>query len=167
MIFRVLNYVDRLIARCEWLIMLAALAVTVLVLMAQVLLHYGVAAPFFWAEEVAMILMIVMTFTGLSLLARSRRLVAVDLLGRYLGGGIACFLRRCVGLVVLAVALAVAWYAAHTALAPTASVEWSPTLGMPQAVFHAVFAAETVFLAYHQIVALIADVLRRQPQDHD
>jgi TRAP-type C4-dicarboxylate transport system permease small subunit len=163
MLFPVLHYLDRAIARCEWSIMVAALAVMVVVLMAQVLFRYGLAAPLFWAEEVALILMIIMTFTGLSLLVRDKQFVSVNVLGPYLGDRAASALRRFVDLVVLGVALVMAWYATRTVMTPTIWVERSPTVGMPQAVIYAVFAAEAIFLAFHQIVTIIADVLR--PQD--
>jgi TRAP-type C4-dicarboxylate transport system permease small subunit len=167
MLVPALQHLDRAIARCEWLTMVAAFAVMVMVLMAQVLFRYGLAAPLFWAEEVALILMIIMTFTGLSLLVRDQRLVSVDLLGQYLGGRAASALQRFVGLVVLGVALVMAWYATRTVMTPTIWVERSPTLGMPQAVIYAVFAAEAIFLAFHQIVAIIADVLRPPDRSHE
>jgi TRAP-type C4-dicarboxylate transport system permease small subunit len=167
MLFAALQYLDRAIARCEWLIMVAAFAVMVMVLMAQVLFRYGLAAPLFWAEEVALILMIFMTFSGLSLLVRDKQLVSVDLLGPYLGDRAASALRRFVGLVVLGVALVMAWYATRTAVTPAVWMERSPTVGLPQAVIYAVFAAETIFLAFHQIVIVIADVLRPRDRDHE
>ena len=166
MLFPALQCLDRSIARCEWLIMVAAFAVMVMVLMAQVLFRYGLAAPLFWAEEVALILMIIMTFTGLSLLVRDKRLVSVDLLGQYLGGR-ASALQRFVDLVVLGVALVMAWYATRTVMTPTIWVEQSPTVGMPQAMVYAVFAAEAICLAFHQIVTIIADVLRPPDRGHE
>jgi TRAP-type C4-dicarboxylate transport system permease small subunit len=167
MLFPALQYFDRAIARCEWLIMVVAFAVMVMVLMAQVLFRYGLAAPLFWAEEVALILMIIMTFSGFSLLVRDKHLVSVDLLGPYLGDRAASPMRRFVGLVVLGVALVMAWYATRTVMMPTVWVERSPTVGMPQAVIYAVFAAEAICLAFHQIVILTADILRPQARDRE
>jgi TRAP-type C4-dicarboxylate transport system permease small subunit len=167
MLFAALQYLDRAIARCEWLIMVAAFAVMVVVLMAQVLFRYGLAAPLFWAEEIALILMIIMTFTGLSLLVRDKQLVSVDLLGPYLGDRAASALQRVVGVFVLGVALVMAWYATRTIMMPTVWVERSPTVGMPQAVIYAVFAAEAIFLAFHQFVILTADILRPQARGHE
>jgi TRAP-type C4-dicarboxylate transport system permease small subunit len=167
MLFPALQCLDRSIARCEWLIMVAAFAVMIMVLMAQVLFRYGLAAPLFWAEEVALILMIIMTFTGLSLLVRDKQLVSVDLLGPYLGDRAAAALQRFVGLVVLGVALVMASYATRTVMMPTVWVERSPTVGMPQALIYAVFAAEAICLAFHQIVILTADILRPQGRGHE
>jgi TRAP-type C4-dicarboxylate transport system permease small subunit len=167
MLFAAIQYLDRALARCEWLTMVVAFAVMVMVLMAQVLFRYGLAAPLFWAEEVALILMIIMTFTGLSLLVRDRQLVSVDLLGQYLGGRAASALRRFVGLVVLGIALVMAWYGTRTVMTPTVWVERSPTVSMPQAVIYAVFAAESIFLAFHQIVIVVADALRPQGRGHE
>jgi TRAP-type C4-dicarboxylate transport system permease small subunit len=110
--------------------------------------------------------MIIMTFAGLSLLVRDRRLVSVDLLGQYLGGRAVSALQRFSGLVVLGVALVMAWCATRTVMTPTVWVERSPTVGMPQAVIYAVFAAEAIFLAF-QIVILIPDVLRPPSRGHE
>jgi TRAP-type C4-dicarboxylate transport system permease small subunit len=167
MLFPALQYLDRSIARCEWLVMVAAFAVMVMVLMAQVLFRYGLAAPLFWAEEVALILMIIMTLTGLSLLVRDKRLVSVDLLGPYLGDRAASALQGVVGVFVLGLALVMAWYATRTVMMPTVWVERSPTVGMPQALIYAVFAAEAICLAFHQIVILTTGVLRPQARGHE
>jgi TRAP-type C4-dicarboxylate transport system permease small subunit len=163
MLFPALQYLDRAIARCEWLIMVAAFAVMVIVLMAQVMFRYALAAPLFWAEEVALILMIIMTFTGLSLLVRDKQLVSVDLVGQYLDRRASAALQRFVGVVVLGIALLVAWCATRTVMTPTIWVERSPTIGLPQAVIYAVFAVEAIFLAFHQIIV----VLRPHAQGHE
>ena len=82
---RGLNALDRLLAKLEQAVAVVALLGLVLVLIAQVLFRYVLLSPLFFAEELAVRLMIIVTFVGLSLLAHHRRLVAVDLLGGQLG----------------------------------------------------------------------------------
>ena len=64
--------------------------------------------PLFFAEEVALLLLVVTTFAGLSLLVHERQLVTVDVLAQWLGPRSIRLLARAIDLAVLILAAAMA-----------------------------------------------------------
>ena len=150
-----LRSVDRAIAQVERTVALLAMAGVVGLLVGQVFFRYVLLSPLFFAEEVALLLLIVATFTGLSLLVHERRLVTVDLVGPWLGAGGQVALRRAMGVIVLFLGIAMTAFAIRYVATPWVWAERSATLAMPRAVIQVFFAVEMVFLSLHQAVALI------------
>lgn len=153
---RILLLADRLVARLELLLAIAAMTGLVLILVAQVVFRYVLAAPLFFAEEVALLLLIVASFAGLSLLVAHRRLVAVDMVGTYVAPSLHRWIQWLTGLVVLATGGLLAWYALLYLSVPWVWFERSATLPMPRAALYCVVAAELVALCFHQAVQSIA-----------
>lgn len=146
--------VDRAGAWVERYVALLAMMALVAILVAQVFFRYVLSAPLFFAEEVALLLLIVATFCGLSLLVFERKLVSVDLIGPMLAPRMAGVLRLAIKAMVLVLALALAVLAIRYVSTPWVWFERSATLPMPRAIIQVFFAIEMVLLSLHQFVAL-------------
>jgi TRAP-type C4-dicarboxylate transport system permease small subunit len=123
-------------------------------LVAQVIFRYVLGAPLFFAEEVALLLLIVASFTGLSLLVFERRMVAVELLGQMLGARGQATLRWLMAALVLVLAVALASFAWRYISVPWVWSEHSATFPMPRAVIQLYFAVQMILLSMHQAIAL-------------
>jgi len=148
---------DRLFARLELSVALTALASLVLLLIAQVFFRYVLKAPLFFAEEAALLLLIVASFAGLSLLVAERKLVAVDMVGAFVGPRLQRWIRWAAGIAVLLTAGVLAGYAVNYLTVPWIWLERSATVPMPRAVLYLLVTIELVLLCFHQAVQSIAD----------
>ncbi|WP_127599263.1 TRAP transporter small permease [Nitratireductor alexandrii] len=73
-----LHAAKRLLVRIvQWLLMLMLLAITG-VMFAQVIWRYLLQSPLVWSEELALLLMVWMTFLGSALMLERREHVAID-----------------------------------------------------------------------------------------
>ncbi len=149
-----LHRIDGWIARIERLVALLAMSALVGILVAQVFFRYVLSSPLFFAEEVALLLLIVATFCGLSLLVFERKLVSVDLIGSLLPGRQGRLLRVAVGVLVLILAMALTVVAIRYVATPWVWSERSATVPMPRAVIQVFFAVEMTILSFHQFLAL-------------
>lgn len=106
---KLLRTIDKVFWRLELVVAIAAVTGVVAILIAQVIWHYILQSPLFFAEELALVLMIIATFTGFSLMVAENRLIAIDMFGTRISdakrGWISWFMRLVV--LVLATALAV------------------------------------------------------------
>ncbi len=157
---RALRRVDNMVGEAELWTGMLAMAGVVLLLMAQVFYRYLLKAPLFFAEEVALLLMIVATFCGLSLLVKRRRLVSVDLLAPLLPPAAVSGLKRLTDMVVVIVSAIIAWTAFSYVSTPWVWSELSPTLGIPRAYIYVLFGVEMAFVALHQLVAMVTPLER-------
>lgn len=150
----VLHLADRLMAAIEKIVALLAMIGLAGLLVAQVFCRYILGAPLFFAEEVALLLLIVATFTGLSMLVYERRMVAVELIAPLMGPRGQAVLRWLMGALVLVLAVALAVYAWRYISVPWVWSEQSATFPMPRAVIQLYFAVQMILLSFHQAIAL-------------
>jgi TRAP-type C4-dicarboxylate transport system permease small subunit len=148
------HFADRMVAGLEKFVALLAMIGLTGLLVAQVIFRYLLGAPLFFAEEVALLLLIVASFTGLSLLVFERRMVAVELLGQMLGARGRAALRWLMAALVLVLAVALACFAWRYISVPWVWSEQSATFPMPRAVIQLYFAVQMILLSMHQAIAL-------------
>lgn len=141
------------------LLQIISIALTV-ILMVQVILRYVFSRPLFWAEEVAVQLLVFMTLFGLSLLIQKRQLIAIDILSGVLRGRIKALVDVLLCIVALGVIGVVAREAIKWILRPEVQMELSPTIQLPIWYNYAVFPLAFGFMLVHQLTAL-ALTLRR------
>lgn len=152
----ILTTADRLLARLETVVAVTAMAGLVLMLIAQVVFRYGLGSPLFFAEEVGLLLLIVATFSGLSLLVAEDRLVAVDVFGAAMPPAVKRWTAWLMRLVTLAAALTLAAYGARYLSTPWVWLERSPTLDMPRAAIYAFVTGQLFALCVHLAIHSIA-----------
>jgi TRAP-type C4-dicarboxylate transport system permease small subunit len=109
------------------------------------------------------LLLIVASFTGLSLLVFERRMVAVELLGPMLGARGQAALRWLMAALVLVLAVALACFAWRYISVPWVWSEQSATFPMPRAVIQLYFAVQMILLSMHQAIALFIGRSGSQP----
>lgn len=146
---------DRGIAHLERAIAITCLATLSGVLIAQIFFRYILRQPLFWAEELALGLMFLMTFIGLSLLIHSGRLVAITPLANYLSPAVSRIVNISVQLIVVFLSGLLAYYAFQYVSNPAVWIERSPTLPIPRATYYTVFGIECVLMSLHQLAVTL------------
>lgn len=146
---------DRGIAQIERAIAIACLTALSGVLIAQIFFRYVLRQPLFWAEELALGLMFLMTFIGLSLLVHSGRLVAVTPLSAHLSTQAARSVSIFVQTIVAVLSALLAYFAFQYVSNPAVWFENSPTLPIPRASYYTIFGIECVLMSLHQIAAML------------
>ena len=152
---RLVHIVDRWLARLELSIALLAMTGLVALLIAQVFFRYILGAPLFFAEELALVLLVIATFTGLSLLVAEKKLVAVDAMQTIIGPRAHRWTAWLMRLIVFAVSATLVWTAYRYLSVPWVWIEQSPTLGLPTAWIYLAVAGELLALSFHQLVQVI------------
>ena len=126
----------------------------ILILMSQVVLRYIFSRPLFWAEEISVQLLVFITLIGLSLLLKTHRMIAIDMiigaLPRKMKGGLSFALQ----LLSLAVIVFFAYHGTLWILRPEAHLEMSPTTGFPIWINYAMFPLTFYGMAIHLAAGL-------------
>ncbi|MFN3634240.1 MAG: TRAP transporter small permease [Rhizobium rhizophilum] len=151
---KLLRTIDKVFWRLELVVAIAAMSGVVAILIAQVIWRYILQSPLFFAEELALVLMIIATFTGFSLMVAENRLIAIDMFGARLSDAKRRWISWFMRLVVLVLAAALAVFSVQYLAVPWVWMETSATLGLPRAYLYVIVTAELCILSFHQIVEL-------------
>lgn len=146
---------DRGIAQVERAVSVFALVSLSSILVAQIVFRYGFRQPIFWAEELAIALMTVMAFSGLSLLVHSNRLVSLTPLTNYVSPQVANVIVLATQVIVIILSGLLAYYALRFVSSPYVWYEQSPTLPVPRAIYYVFFGVECAFMAVHQLAVIL------------
>lgn len=150
-----LNRIDRYLTAAERCFLGLLTGLLTVILCSQVVLRYGFSRPLFWAEEIAVELLVFMTLFGFSVLLQSRRLIEIDILTNVLPGRLMHGVRVTFQVVGLGVLVVLAWKGATWVLRPEVRAELSPTTGLPLWVNYTLFPVAFWFMAFHQAVGLV------------
>ncbi|MCL7462112.1 TRAP transporter small permease subunit [Pseudomonas sp. NW5] len=151
---------DDAFASLEKLLMIVLSGALALLLITQAVLRYGFSAPLFWAEEVALFMLLGVTFFGMSYLLHEDRLINIDFvlvnLKASLRTVVECF-NALLGLALLGVlcGLTYAWVAT-----PEVRLEMSATTGLPRWYNYGFLLVALCLMAFHQLVVLFKRIER-------
>lgn len=151
---KLLRTIDKVFWRLELVVAIAAMTGVVAILIAQVIWRYILQSPLFFAEELALVLMIIATFTGFSLMVAENRLIAIDMFGTRISDAKRRWITWSMRLVVLVLAAALAVFSVRYLAVPWVWMETSSTLGLPRAYLYVIVTVELCILSFHQIVEL-------------
>ncbi len=146
---------DRCLARAERVAATALTALLACIMMLQVVLRYFFAAPLFWAEEIAVQLLVFATLIGLSLLVHTGQLVAIDFLPTALRARARHLLAVALGLVFLLLLAFVAWLGWGWITRPEVQLELGATTGLPRWYNYSLLPGAVLAMAFHQFAALL------------
>ena len=142
--------VNDAIAKVEVILIIAFMGLLVLIMVAQVALRYLFNSPLFWAEEISLQLLIVITFFGVSYLTYKRNLLQVDLLQHYLSFG----MKKIVNLVLVILNFFLLVFLAYLffnwVTDPMVQADISGTTGLPRWYNFAIATVAICFMAFHQ-----------------
>lgn len=146
---------DTWLARAEYALMVVLVLLMLVIMCTQVVLRYFFNSPLFWAEEVAVQLLIMLTFIGISYQIYSKSLVSIDFIAQALQGFKGQVLAGVINLTALAVLLVFCYQATEWILRPEVRVDLSPTTQLPRWYNYAVLVASFYVMAWHQLVKLL------------
>ncbi|AEY00362.1 putative TRAP-type C4-dicarboxylate transport system small permease [Oceanimonas sp. GK1] len=153
--FNIIKTLDRLLGRLEYGLLVLLTAALTLILSAQVILRYFFSSPLFWAEEVAVQILISASFIGVSYLLFSNKLVRVDFILENLGKPWGNWLHKGLQLLSLLVLLVLCYFATDWILRPEIKADVSPTTQLPRWYNYAVLVVSFYCMAWHQLINLI------------
>ena len=128
----------------------------VLILMCQVILRYGFSRPLFWAEEISVQLLVFITLFGLSLLLRSRQMIAIDMVIGALPDRLKIAVQYFLQVLGLVVVVFFAYEGTLWILRPEVRMELSPTTGLPIWINYAMFPISFYCMVFHVAAGLAA-----------
>ncbi|OFS84682.1 hypothetical protein HMPREF3144_05935 [Oligella sp. HMSC05A10] len=147
-----LNKVNDLIAKAEAVLIVIFMALLVLIMVAQVALRYLFNSPLFWAEEISLQLLIVITFFGVSYLTYKKNLLQVDLLQHYLSTRMKKVVNFLLLLMNFFLLLFLAYLYINWVGEPLVRADVSGTTGLPRWHNYGVAAVAICFMAFHQFI---------------
>ncbi|MDO5667345.1 MAG: TRAP transporter small permease subunit [Alcaligenaceae bacterium] len=157
------NKVNDALAKVEVVLIVIFMALLVLIMVAQVALRYLFHSPLFWAEEISLQLLIVITFFGVSYLTYKKNLLQVDLLQHYLSVG----MKKILAFILLVLNFLLLTFLAYLYLNwvtdPMVQADISGTTGLPRWYNYGVAAAAICFMAFHQFINVF-NVIFGQPE---
>lgn len=143
--------VNDAIAKIEMFVIVVFMALLVLIMVAQVALRYFFNSPLFWAEEISLQLLVLITFFGVSFLTYKRNLLQVDLLQHYLSATMKRLLKNFLIFVNLIIFVFLACLYINWSTDPLIQADISGTTGLPRWYNYAVATVAICFMAYHQL----------------
>jgi|GEM_PF-7057568 TRAP-type C4-dicarboxylate transport system, small permease component len=160
---KILKGLDWLLAKLELTIAVLAMTGVAVILIAQVIFRYGLQSPLFFAEELALVLMIVATFAGFSLMVAEGRLITIDLFGGRVSPTTHARIAWAMRVVVFVLGTLLAAFSIRALSVPWVWVERSATLGLPRALLYTIVTAELCCLVFHQLVQILETWPSRKP----
>lgn len=164
----IFNKVNDSIAKVEAVLIVIFMALLVLIMVAQVALRYLFNSPLFWAEEISLQLLIVITFFGVSYLTYKKNLLQVDLLQHYLSAGMKKVVNFLLLLLNFFLLVFLAYLYVNWVSDPMVQVDVSGTTGLPRWYNYGVAAVAICFMAFHQFINVFNAIFgqpERAPKD--
>ncbi|KEA63911.1 TRAP-type transport system, small permease component, predicted N-acetylneuraminate transporter [Marinobacterium lacunae] len=148
----IISWVNRGLAQIEKWTLVALSASLGLLLIVQVVLRYLFDSPLFWAEEVAVQILVAMSFLGVSYLIYRQQLVAIDFIYLMLAKPLRRLASCLFQLVALASLVLFAWLTYQWVSDPLVQSELSPTTQLPRWYNYSVLLIALMAMSFHQLV---------------
>lgn len=158
---RILTLIDGGLQRVELMLAIFAMLGVIIILTAQVLFRYVLQNPIFFAEEVALILLIIATFTGLSLLVAKEQLVGIELIGPKLSTNSHMHLNMGIKIFTTLTSGVLAILAIKYITTPWVWFERFATVPLPRASLYTIIAIELCLATFHQFVLIFKSMGQR------
>jgi len=150
-----LSRVDCQLAKFEEWIIIGLTASLSLLLIVQVFMRYILNSPLFWAEEVAVQLLVFISFFGVSLLVFKKKMVSVDLLMIVISERSRVILQLLIHIFSLVILVLFLLLSFDWINQPEVRVEVSATTGLPRWYNYSLMVVAFLFLVFHQFVLCI------------
>lgn len=159
---RSLEFIDRQVARAEYLLILLLTLFASVVMVSQVILRYLFSNPLFWAEEVSTIALVFITFFGLSHLLYRRELICLDFLKQKAPRPLRQWLEWVIDLCLLVVLVVFIYSSIVWITDPNTQTEYSATLNLPRWISYTVIPVSMTLMGLHQLVHMMRRIAGRE-----
>lgn len=145
---------DELVASLEKLLMTLMCGALAVLLITQATLRYVFSSPLFWAEEIAVFLLLGVTFFGMSYLLHKRQLINIDFVVLSLNVVLRRLLDIATTLVGVAILAILAWLSFDWVSRPEVHLEMSATTGLPRYLNYGFLLVALILMLLHQLIVL-------------
>lgn len=152
--FSLFYKLDNAVASLEKLLMMLMCGALAILLIAQALLRYVFAAPLFWAEEVALFMLLGVTFFGMSYLLHENKLINIDFIVVSLKPRLRALVECISALLGAALLGFLCWLTYQWVAAPEVRLEMSATTGLPRWINYGFLLLALCLMLFHQVVVL-------------
>lgn len=151
-----LEQLNRCLGATERVLMVLLTSGLIGILCAQVVLRYFFNSPLFWAEDVAVQLLIIISFIGTSYLIYLNKLVRVDLLVLSLPANYRNWLLRVLNLLALTTLGFLCYVATDWIMRPEIRSDVSPTTQIPRWYNYSILVFSFYCMTFHQLIKVIS-----------
>lgn len=155
----ILKRIDKVVGKMEMFLIQYSVLAIALIMTAQIIFRYLLNTPIYWAEEICVILMINLTFFGLSCLVHFRTLVAVTLLRNLVSTKVQKAISMLVALIIIVILILLTYYAVNWVASPNTQLEMSETIAIPKWTLYTIMPIAMITMTYHYIIYIIDLVL--------
>jgi len=149
-----LHNLNNFFAKIETYIVQLSGALITIILISQTVLRYVFSSPLFWAEEVATLLLVLLTFTGLSLLIYERRLISLNFILNFLSKSVQKKIRLIIDLLIIKVLGILIFFSVGWVLDPMTQLESSGTAGWSRWYIYCVLPISFVLMMFHHVMEM-------------
>ncbi|WP_417842060.1 TRAP transporter small permease [Terasakiella sp.] len=155
---------DKTLARLEDGAMIVFMGLAIALTFMQVVMRYVFNAPLFWAEEVVLYSIIVMSFIGISIGIRLGSHISVDLMDALVPEKYVPVLRIIAMVLGILFAIALVYFGSKLFLTTLDRGQLSPALRLPVATIYAIIPIAGVLSLFRYVHALVQLVQGKQIQ---
>lgn len=146
---------DEVLAKFEYAVLVVLVPAMTLILVTQVILRYFFSSPIFWAEEVAVQILMMVTCIGLSYLIYQNKMVRVDVMAAWVSPKVLVYVEKAVYVISLVVLAVVCFHAVGWLMQPENRLNFSPTTGISKWYNYAVIVASFHLMGFHLLAKLL------------
>ena len=154
----ILYKLDNAIASIEKAFMMLMSGALTILLITQATMRYLFSSPLFWAEEVAILLLLGITFIGMSYLLHENKLLRIDFIAVSLKPHLKALLDTINSSLAVLLIGFLCWYTYEWISAPEVSLEMSPTTGLPRIINYGLLFLAFCLMLFHQLVKLMYSI---------
>jgi len=154
-VLRIFSILDKTLASVERWLLIGLTLILTCIMCAQVLFRYFLNQPIFWAEEVALQILIIIAFVGVSYLAYLGNLVRVDVVLQLINKPSHVLLSRFLHLISLTIALLLSYVGTYWVLRPEVGTDISATTQIPLWYNYVILVCSFYCLSFHQLIKVI------------
>lgn len=156
-----LSALSNIVARCEIFICQFLIICFVGLLLANVTMRYLFTSPIYFAEELAVYILIWMAFLAIAATIARQEMISLEFLAAMTSPLIQRTLRVVVDVVVLGMVLVLTWVSWRWLFSPAVQYEQALTLGIGKKPFYAIIPIFFTLASLHTLSNLLGHIINR------
>lgn len=150
----VISKIDQFVGRIEYVVIALLSALIALILITQVILRYLFSSPLFWAEEISVQMLVLLSFWGASYALQKGEVIKVDLMSLCISGRFKNIVELVLKAISFLVIAGLCYFSTEWILRPEVHAEMSPTTDLPKWYNYSMMIVALYFMAWHILASM-------------